>query len=99
LTYRVDVRPGAAHDLADAYAWYEARQVGLGSRFLDHIQTALDRIAERPLMFPVVRRDARRAIVPKFPYSIYFRIRGDDVRILAVVHQSRHPPAWQRRGR
>jgi plasmid stabilization system protein ParE len=33
-----------------------------------------------------------------FPYSVYFRIDGEDVAVLAVMHNSRHPRHWRSRG-
>lgn len=93
----IAIRPAAARDIAEAYDWYEAQEPGLGGRFLNMIERSLKLIAERPEGWPTVVRDARRALVSRFPYSIYYRLCDAEVRILAVVHQSRHPKAWRRR--
>jgi hypothetical protein len=29
--------------------------------------------------------------MPKFPYGLYYRIAGDEVRLLVVRHHSQHP--------
>jgi toxin ParE1/3/4 len=97
VTFRLRLRQVAVSDIAEARSWYEAQQSGLGQRFLEAIDAAFERIQSRPLAFPIVQRDARRALVGRFPYSIYFRLRGDEIRVLAVVHQSRHPKHWRRR--
>ena len=97
MTASVVVRKGAAADLAEARLWYETQSAGLGTEFLDEFASTLARIAEAPLHYPAVHRDARRALFRRFPYSVYFRIRGEEVRIVAVVHQHRDPRVWQRR--
>lgn len=33
----------------------------------------------------------------RFPYGIYYRREGDDLRILVVKHHSRHPDYWKYR--
>lgn len=99
MTAKIVVRPLAKADLADAYSWYEGEQVGLGKSFLDQIGLALNRIAARPEGYPVVEQDVRRALVRRFPFSIYFRVQGDIVRVIAVIHQRRHPNTWRRRAR
>ena len=48
------------------------REAGLGLRFLREIRTTLNRVADNPLMFPLVDKEARRALLHKFPFSIYF---------------------------
>ena len=99
MSARVVITRAAAADISAAYDWYEGQQKGLGSGFLDEIEAALARISDRPTLYPFAVRDARRVLVRRFPYSIYFRLRGDQARILAVMHQSRDPRAVQRRVR
>ncbi|MDX2158595.1 MAG: type II toxin-antitoxin system RelE/ParE family toxin [Hyphomicrobiaceae bacterium] len=99
MTFRISIRAGAARDIEVAREWYEGEREGLGSAFLDEVEAALERIGERPGGYAIAHGDARRALVRRFPYTIYFRIRGDQVRILAVIHQARDPRVWQRRVR
>jgi putative addiction module component (TIGR02574 family) len=42
-------------------------------------------------------RGVNRPLMRKFPYSIFFRVKGGEVRILGVIHQGRHPKHWMRR--
>jgi plasmid stabilization system protein ParE len=94
---RVVIRRKAADDIADANDWYETQSTGLGADFMDEIGKALSRIAEGPERFPKAFGDARRALVRRFPYSIYFRVRGNDARIVAVLHQRRDPRTLMQR--
>lgn len=70
---------------------------GTGHEFLDEVISAFRAIAQRPLQYPVVRRDTRRALMPRFPFGIYFRVENPNIVVVAVIHGSRHPDCWQRR--
>ena len=94
---RTFVRPEAQTDIREASRWYEDRESGLGLRFLREIRTSLDRITDNPLMFPVIEEDVRRALLHKFPYSIYFVSEEDATAIIAVLHQHRRPDGWKSR--
>ena len=91
MTLRLVIRPAAEADIADAHRWYEAQQVGLGAQFLDEVALVLGRVVERPLLFPVAHSQSRRALMRRFPFSIYYRVIGVEARILAILRQSRDP--------
>jgi len=48
-------------------------------------------------MFPIIEEDVRRALLHKFPYSIYFANEPDAIAIIAVLHQHRQPGEWKSR--
>ena len=99
MTAKVQVRRSAKGDIADAHAWYETEQPGLGMEFLDEVAATLARIASGPERYPLVEADVRRALVRRFPYSVYFRLKGESARVIAVIHQHRDPRVWRRRAR
>ena len=94
---RTFVRPEAQTDIREAARWYEDREVGLGLRFIREIRTSLERISQSPLRFPVVEEEVRRALLHKFPYSIYFVNEPEAVAVIAVLHQHRRPDTWRSR--
>ena len=86
------LRPAAIADIAEAYAWYEARRTGLGDEFLAALTSTRNRIAEYPEAYPVLRRTTRRALLPqRFPYALFYRIYEDTIVIVACMHVSRNP--------
>lgn len=89
--------PDAEVELIEAAQVYEEKVPGLGARFLDEFDTAILQIQEAPHRWRVVEDDLRRFIMNRFPYSIYYRIEGEDLRILVVKHHSRHPDYWKYR--
>jgi plasmid stabilization system protein ParE len=67
--------------------------------FLDELRAIYNRIADGPLKYQDLRGGIRRALLRRFPYAVYFAIEGDIVIVVAVLHASRDPAEWQRRGR
>jgi hypothetical protein len=57
------------------------------------LDETIERIADNPTQFRLVRSDTRRAIVNRFPYAVYFRLDGNDIVVLAV-HGRQHPRRW-----
>ena len=99
MSRRFIVRPLAEADLENAARWYEEEGPGLAGRFLSDVDRTLERIRERPLQFPAVAGDVRRALQQTFPYAIYFRASDEIVVVLAVLHLRRNPKIWQGRVR
>jgi plasmid stabilization system protein ParE len=93
----VYVRPEARDDIEQASTWYERQRPGLGDNFLEQVLDALDRIAENPETYPVVHRQTRRAVLRRFPFGVFYRVEDDAIVVIAIMHGSRDPRAWQRR--
>lgn len=94
---RLLFRPQARDEFEAASEWYERERPGLGDNFLEAVDVQLARIAANPLVYPAVYRDIRKAALRRFPYCIYFRLRGNPVVVLAVFHTARSPATWKRR--
>jgi len=93
----LSVNPQAEEEAQKAARWYEDESQGLGVAFLELAEQTLAAISENPLRFPLVYRDVRRALMKRFPYGVFFRVRSNGIRILAIMHLSRDTSRWQRR--
>lgn len=89
----------ANEELSDACAWFERQQLGLGARFKRDVREAALLIAKAPLLFPIELEDVRRYVMSRFSYTLRYVLRGDEVWIMAVSHQHRHPDYWVERSR
>lgn len=94
---RLIVRPEAEADIGDAYAWYESQRSGLGQRFLDELSRCLDHIQSAPKRYQPVRNEARRALLRRFPYGVFFVTDERQASVIAVLHMARDPALWQER--
>jgi plasmid stabilization system protein ParE len=99
VTATLIVQPEAEADLAEAFRWYETRRTGLGHAFLDEVSHAFSRISDQPLRYAPVHREARRVLLRRFPYAVYYVARVDRVFVLATLHQRRNPRVVQTRAR
>ena len=93
----VRLTSAAEEDLQEARRWHQNYAPHADRRFHRAVREALQRIGESPFLYPIVRRDIRRAIVRGFQYSIFYRPGEEAVLVIAIVHQARHPRVWQRR--
>lgn len=84
----------AEGELNDAIAYYAKARPGLGKAFLLEVQRATEALNESPLSGVPVDADLRRFLVKRFPYSIFYRVRSDHIRILAIAHDKRRPFYW-----
>jgi plasmid stabilization system protein ParE len=99
MARRFIVRPLAEADIASAAQWYDGEQRGLAARFLSDLDRTFALIRERPLQFPTVANDVRRALLHTFPYAVYLRTSDESVVVLAVLHLRRDPNVWRGRTR
>jgi plasmid stabilization system protein ParE len=96
VTRAVAFRPQAHDEAIEVRRWYEARRPGLGDEFAAELASAVARIVEHPFAHPRVHGETRRAVLNRFPYTIYFRATADQIVVLAV-HGRQDPARWQRR--
>lgn len=67
--------------------------------FLAEVETTVEYICENPRMFPLVEEDIRRALLHKYPYSIFYVYESEKQRVTihAVIHLKQHPNRWKDR--
>jgi len=94
---RLVVRDAAERDIVEAARWYEQRSAGLGTEFLRAVDVTFAEITRMPERYPLVRGQARRALLRRFPYAAYFVATADLVSVLACLHARRDPRRWQER--
>jgi len=89
--------PDARTEFLVAVEYYEACQAGLGRRFRNAVETALEHVREMPFRFRVLHTPFRRCLVPNFPYSIIFTVEPTSILVIAVAHAKRKPGYWRDR--
>ena len=89
--------PLAREELNEAASFYEARVPGLGAAFLDDVERSIEIICESPRIGVAAGRTFRKVPLRRFPYSVIYALRGEEVVIVAVAHQRKRPGYWRRR--
>ena len=94
---RVLFRPQARAEVLEAQAWYESRAAGLGLEFARALDAAVAAAVRNPEAFAAVAGSCRRAMLRRFPFSMVYRVRGEEFLAVAVFHHRRNPSKLARR--
>jgi plasmid stabilization system protein ParE len=87
---------GACGD-RNAFLWYLTRNGRAAERFEAAIEECVSAILESPQRWPEIEPGIRRRFVfHRFPYAMVYRIVGDEIQIVAVMHLHRRPGYWRR---
>lgn len=97
MTLEVRLRPEVEDDLFEAADWYEEQRAGLGQDFLDAVDSTLSRVAVSPSAYPILYKSIRRALLPRFPFGVFYQVEDEHIVVVAILHFSRHPRNWRNR--
>jgi len=99
VSYNLEIRPDALVDIAESASWYEERNQGLGLDFVKAIREAISNLQSNPLAHRIRnhRRNVRWFLPSRFPYRIVYRVQGNLITIIAVLHSARHDRHWKER--
>ena len=95
MIHHLILSPDAYGHIRSATRWYVLKEINLPGRFLAELDEILDSIAENPYRFRRVRGSVRRALMKRFPYSVYFVLAVDTVYVAGILHQRQLSP-WNR---
>ena len=95
---RLEFHPEAELELIEAAVYYDKLAPGLGERFESEIRYATDLLLDQPEIGLLADPDLRKFILTRFPFTLYYSVTADILRIEAVAHQSRRPGYWESRG-
>jgi len=96
MSYRVELSDLAVEQAFEIESYYDAQMPGLGGEFLDYLFACYLGLESNPSRWQILHQDIRRALVDRFPYSVFYRIKETDqkVEVLTVLHQSSNPNQW-----
>lgn len=91
MAFSVRYKPLAATEVENAIRWYSDPNVNQGAGFVTELERAEARIASHPELYQRVEGDVRRAVLRRFPYSLFYIVQGDVVLVLACMHHHQKP--------
>lgn len=94
---RLEFHPDAALELVEAALHYERQVPGLGWRFESEMRRATDLLLDQPQIGLSADPNLRKFILTRFPFTLYYSVTADVLRIEAVAHQNRRPGYWKSR--
>jgi len=93
----VRFHPDARTELLAAIRFYRAETVGLGRALASEVRSALERISAFPESGSPDGENLRKVFLDRFPFTLVYRLRGEEIEVLAVMHQRRRPGYWRAR--
>jgi toxin ParE1/3/4 len=80
----------ALTDIEAIYAYIAAHDPKAAKRVVDRIEKSISRLSIMPMSGrPGATKGTRLLVVPRAPYIVVHRVRGETVDILAVLHTAR----------
>jgi plasmid stabilization system protein ParE len=77
--------------------WYAERSPIAAQAFATEVNACVERVGEAPDRWPLYLRGTRRYLFPHFPFSLVYRVRNEEIEIVAVAHHRRRPGYWRSR--
>lgn len=95
---KYSLHPEAEEDLRTAGRYYRERAGGSFSQaLLAEFERSINLLLRHPQLGALWRDGRRRFHLQHFPFSIIYSVQLDEIRILAIAHQSRRPGYWHER--
>jgi hypothetical protein len=92
---RIEILDQAAEDLIEGFHFYEAQRSGLGACFLSNLYGDIESLCLYGGIHRQAYKDYHRLLSKRFPFAVFYTVRGETVFIRAVV-DCRSDPAWIR---
>lgn len=73
--------------ITDYYAEVAGLTVSWGAR--ETIEATADRLTEAPVTYRPGKRNTHEVPLPRFPYTLIYRVTDESIRIVRVMHQAR----------
>ena len=89
------VSPEADRELTEGALFYvREANTEVGLTFIAEFERALALLCAHPQFGASWRKGRRRFPLRKFPYSIVYYVRVDELRVIALAHHRRRPGYW-----
>jgi plasmid stabilization system protein ParE len=92
------LHPEAEQDLREAADYYRERAgTALVQAFFAEFEHSMRLLMQHPLLGALWLHGKRRLALNHFPYAVMYTIAVEEIRVLALAHQSRRPGYWRKR--
>lgn len=95
--YTVEISPDAEREIVQAAQWYAKKNRLAADVFRTIVFDSIETISHSPLSWAKVSEDGiRKFVLPRYPYSLFFKVLGSTVEILTVAHNRSMPGYWRK---
>lgn len=95
----VRFHPSSERELAEAIDFLNDEASGLGFRLSGEVKTIIGKILRFPETYAIIEKAVRAASLDVFRYTIFYEFEkeSDQIFVVAIAHQRRHPDYWRDR--
>lgn len=87
----------AENEYAESMLFYLEESLQAADDFIEEVEAALLEIAEFPERYPIAESDVRAKVLNKFPFTIFYRVKSEEVSVSSISHQKRNEGHWRKR--
>ena len=92
------VSPEADRELVEGASFYASEgNAEVALAFVSEYERVLELLCAHPELGAPWRNGRRRFPIRKFPYSIIYYVREEEIRVVALAHHRRRPGYWASR--
>ena len=92
----IEILDDALEDLADGHKFYEDQEPGIGGYFLDSLYSDIEALHLYAGIHQIVF-GFHRSLSKRFPFAIYYDLKGEVVRVFAVLDGRQDPESIRKR--
>jgi hypothetical protein len=89
--------PAAHRELAAAMSVGEERARGLGRELLAEVRRVVELLCNTPNIGEPLDQNLRRFPLTRFPFAVFYRVKGDTLRDVGIGHRRQRPGFWRDR--
>lgn len=97
MAFKLEIRPLATMEILEAFDWYELQREGLGTEFLDELDTFYSALLLHPNSYGYYEKPVRQGKIERFPYVVIFEI-FEEIVVVYSVFMTRQDPTKKRSG-
>ena len=91
MRYPVRYKPAAAAEVVNAITWYARPEINKASAFVLELERTEAHLHANPELYQRIEDEIRRAVLRRFPYSLFYVIEQNEVIVLACMHHHQKP--------
>jgi len=95
VTYQLS--DSAVADVQAVIDHYRAASRGIAIGFIEDVARCLRLLSRNPYVGSSIGQSFRRMPLNRYPYFLIYQVANNQVYVVSVYHQRRHPERWRNR--
>ena len=94
MTFRLEIAEAAEQDAREAFLWYCDKSPHLADKFEIALEDGMSKLKQNPFKYQVRYSSIRIKFLSHFPFGIHFKVSGELIIVIGVMHTYRSPSRW-----